>query len=102
MVMLAAAVTRGGTGIAGSSPQEPGPQWVARAPRFDQLRHGRCPRRGRFLGPSIRDFYERHPVSRIVEDWHEAGLRDVVVLPMSLGGGIVMSATKAQIGRAHV
>jgi demethylmenaquinone methyltransferase / 2-methoxy-6-polyprenyl-1,4-benzoquinol methylase len=50
---------------------------------------------GRFLGPSIRGFYARHPVARIVGYWHEAGLRDVVVRRMSLGGGIVMSARKA-------
>jgi demethylmenaquinone methyltransferase / 2-methoxy-6-polyprenyl-1,4-benzoquinol methylase len=50
---------------------------------------------GRFLGPSIRGFYERHPFARIVGYWHEAGLRDVVVRRMSLGGGIVMSARKA-------
>src|SRR5271155_273985 len=53
---------------------------------------------GRFLGPSIRSFYERHPVSRIVGYWQEAGLRDVVVRRMSLGGGIIMSATKAGAG----
>ena len=50
---------------------------------------------GRFLGPSIRGFYERHPLARIVDYWHEAGLTDVRVRRMSLGGGIVMSATKA-------
>ncbi len=50
---------------------------------------------GRFLGPSIRGFYERHPVARIVDYWQEAGLENVVVRRMSLGGGIVMSATKA-------
>jgi len=50
---------------------------------------------GRFLGPSIRGFYERHPVARIVDYWQEAGLRDVVVRRMSLGGGILMSATRA-------
>jgi demethylmenaquinone methyltransferase / 2-methoxy-6-polyprenyl-1,4-benzoquinol methylase len=49
---------------------------------------------GRFLGPSIRGFYERHPIGRLVEYWQQAGLRDVVVRPMSLGGGIVMSAAK--------
>ena len=49
---------------------------------------------GRFLGPSIRTFYARHPVSRIVGYWHEAGLRDVAVRRMSFGGGIVMSARK--------
>jgi demethylmenaquinone methyltransferase/2-methoxy-6-polyprenyl-1,4-benzoquinol methylase len=48
---------------------------------------------GRFLGPSIRDFYERHPLERIVGYWREAGLQDVRVRRMSLGGGIVMSAS---------
>jgi demethylmenaquinone methyltransferase/2-methoxy-6-polyprenyl-1,4-benzoquinol methylase len=51
---------------------------------------------GRFLGPSITGFYEHHPVARIVEYWHEAGLEDVEVRRMSLGGGIVMSATKSR------
>jgi demethylmenaquinone methyltransferase / 2-methoxy-6-polyprenyl-1,4-benzoquinol methylase len=50
---------------------------------------------GRFLGPSIRGFYERHPLERIVAYWQEAGLEDVEVRRMSLGGGIIMSATKA-------
>ncbi|HEY7830937.1 MAG TPA: class I SAM-dependent methyltransferase [Solirubrobacteraceae bacterium] len=49
---------------------------------------------GRFLGPSIRGFYARHPVERIVEYWQEAGLEDVKVRRMSLGGGIVMSARR--------
>ena len=49
---------------------------------------------GRFLGPSIRGFYERHPLDRIVGYWQQAGLRDVRVRRMSLGGGIVMSASR--------
>jgi demethylmenaquinone methyltransferase / 2-methoxy-6-polyprenyl-1,4-benzoquinol methylase len=49
---------------------------------------------GRFLGPSIRDFYERNPLQRIVGYWQQAGLQDVRVRQMSLGGGVVMSATK--------
>jgi demethylmenaquinone methyltransferase/2-methoxy-6-polyprenyl-1,4-benzoquinol methylase len=49
---------------------------------------------GRFLGPSIRGFYARHPVESIVGYWHEAGLEEVEVRRMSLGGGIVMSARK--------
>jgi demethylmenaquinone methyltransferase/2-methoxy-6-polyprenyl-1,4-benzoquinol methylase len=49
---------------------------------------------GRFLGPSIRGFYERHPVERIVGYWQQAGLHEVEARRMSLGGGIVMSATK--------
>jgi demethylmenaquinone methyltransferase / 2-methoxy-6-polyprenyl-1,4-benzoquinol methylase len=49
---------------------------------------------GRFLGPSIRGFYERNPLERIVGYWREAGLGDVRVRRMSLGGGVVMSASK--------
>jgi demethylmenaquinone methyltransferase / 2-methoxy-6-polyprenyl-1,4-benzoquinol methylase len=50
---------------------------------------------GRFLGPSISGFYEKHPLERIVGYWHEAGLREVKVRRMSLGGGVVMSARKS-------
>ncbi|HEV7529336.1 MAG TPA: class I SAM-dependent methyltransferase [Solirubrobacteraceae bacterium] len=51
---------------------------------------------GRFLGPSIRGYYARHPLQAIVGYWHDAGLTDVSVRCMSLGGGVVMSATKAR------
>jgi demethylmenaquinone methyltransferase/2-methoxy-6-polyprenyl-1,4-benzoquinol methylase len=49
---------------------------------------------GRFLGPSIRGFYAKHPLERIVGYWRDAGLDDVRVRRMSLGGGVVMSARK--------
>jgi len=49
---------------------------------------------GRFLGPSIRGFYERHPLERIVGYWEQAGLENVRVQRMSLGGGVVMSAIR--------
>jgi demethylmenaquinone methyltransferase/2-methoxy-6-polyprenyl-1,4-benzoquinol methylase len=49
---------------------------------------------GSFLGPSIRGFYERHPLEQIVRYWQQAGLEEVRVRPMSLGGGIVMSARR--------
>jgi demethylmenaquinone methyltransferase / 2-methoxy-6-polyprenyl-1,4-benzoquinol methylase len=49
---------------------------------------------GRFLGPSIRGFYARHPLDRIVGYWQDAGLEDVVVERMSLGGGVVMHARR--------
>jgi demethylmenaquinone methyltransferase / 2-methoxy-6-polyprenyl-1,4-benzoquinol methylase len=49
---------------------------------------------GRFLGPSIRGFYERHPLQRIVDYWRDAGLREVRVRRMSLGGGVIMYAEK--------
>jgi demethylmenaquinone methyltransferase/2-methoxy-6-polyprenyl-1,4-benzoquinol methylase len=51
---------------------------------------------GRFLGPSIRGFYAKHPLERIVGYWRDAGLDDVQVRRMSLGGGVVMSARKLE------
>jgi demethylmenaquinone methyltransferase/2-methoxy-6-polyprenyl-1,4-benzoquinol methylase len=53
---------------------------------------------GRFLGPSITSFYERNPLERIVGYWEDAGLRGVKVRRMSLGGGVVMSASKSESG----
>ena len=44
---------------------------------------------GRFLGPSIRDFYNRCPLERQLELWRAAGIREVKARPLSLGGGIV-------------
>lgn len=49
---------------------------------------------GRFLGPSIRGFYERAPLDRQLELWREAGIEDVHVHRLSLGGGIVIRGTK--------
>ena len=45
---------------------------------------------GRFLGPSIRDFYGRHPLERQLELWREAGIERVQARVMSLGGGVVI------------
>lgn len=45
---------------------------------------------GRFLGPNISAHYDRFPVSWTIEAWREAGLVDVQVRRMSLGGGLVM------------
>jgi ubiquinone/menaquinone biosynthesis C-methylase UbiE len=50
---------------------------------------------GAFLGPSIEAFYRRHPQERIERYWRDAGLTDLRVRRMSLGGGTVMSATRA-------
>ena len=49
---------------------------------------------GSFLGPSIDAFADTWPPSRLTEAWEEAGLVDVTVVRMSLGGGLVMTATK--------
>jgi demethylmenaquinone methyltransferase/2-methoxy-6-polyprenyl-1,4-benzoquinol methylase len=45
---------------------------------------------GRFLGPSIRSFYERYPLERVLALWCEAGIADVHSRTMSLGGGVVI------------
>jgi demethylmenaquinone methyltransferase / 2-methoxy-6-polyprenyl-1,4-benzoquinol methylase len=49
---------------------------------------------GRFLGPSIRAFWERHPPAEIVRLWERAGIRDVRGRRLSLGGGVVMWGTR--------
>lgn len=45
---------------------------------------------GRFLGPSITGHYRRYPLDRIVRAWEQAGIEEVTVRRMSLGGGLVM------------
>jgi demethylmenaquinone methyltransferase/2-methoxy-6-polyprenyl-1,4-benzoquinol methylase len=49
---------------------------------------------GRFLAKSIPDFYRRYPVERVVELWERAGILEVGVCSMSLGGGVVMWGTR--------
>ena len=49
---------------------------------------------GRFLGPSISEHYRRYPLSWTVEAWREAGLVEVGMRLMSLGGGLVMWGRK--------
>ena len=50
---------------------------------------------GRFLGPSIRSFYARHPLEEQLALWRTAGLEDVTARRMSLGGGVVVSGRRA-------
>jgi len=50
---------------------------------------------GRFLGPSIRDFWRQWPEPRLLDAWHEAGLADVHARRLSLGGGIVVWGRRA-------
>ena len=51
---------------------------------------------GRFLGPSISTHYRRYPIGDHVAAWRSAGLTDVGVQVMSLGGGVVMWGRKAE------
>ena len=50
---------------------------------------------GRFLGPSIRDFWRTWPEPRLLDTWREAGLTDVAARRLSLGGGIVVWGRRA-------
>jgi demethylmenaquinone methyltransferase/2-methoxy-6-polyprenyl-1,4-benzoquinol methylase len=50
---------------------------------------------GRFLGPSIRDFWHAWPEPRLLDAWREAGIADVAAQRLSLGGGIVVWGTRA-------
>jgi demethylmenaquinone methyltransferase / 2-methoxy-6-polyprenyl-1,4-benzoquinol methylase len=45
---------------------------------------------GRFLGPSIRDFYEERPLDDLLAVWREAGVAHVQAQRLSLGGGVVV------------
>jgi demethylmenaquinone methyltransferase/2-methoxy-6-polyprenyl-1,4-benzoquinol methylase len=49
---------------------------------------------GRFLSQSIPRFYERYPMTRVLELWKQAGIVDVQVRTMSLGGGVVIWGRK--------
>jgi demethylmenaquinone methyltransferase/2-methoxy-6-polyprenyl-1,4-benzoquinol methylase len=49
---------------------------------------------GRFLGPSISEHYRRYPVEWHVDAWRRAGMTQVSLERMSLGGGLVMWGIK--------
>jgi demethylmenaquinone methyltransferase/2-methoxy-6-polyprenyl-1,4-benzoquinol methylase len=50
---------------------------------------------GDFLGGSIREFWERHPLERQLGWWRAAGLHGVEVRRLSLGGAVVVWGRKA-------
>ncbi|HEY2311205.1 MAG TPA: class I SAM-dependent methyltransferase [Gaiellaceae bacterium] len=49
---------------------------------------------GRFLGSSIRSFWEAWPEPRLLDAWREAGISEVHARRMSVGGGIVVWGTR--------
>jgi demethylmenaquinone methyltransferase/2-methoxy-6-polyprenyl-1,4-benzoquinol methylase len=57
------------------------------------LRHG-WSEVGDFLGGSIREYWDRYPLARQLDLWGAAGISDVSVRTMSLGGGVVMWGTR--------
>ena len=76
------------------------PEGIARPPWEFYVRAGlplagRILRRGwsevgDFLGGSIRRYWEAYPLERQLELWAAAGILDVRVRRLSLGGGVVM------------
>jgi demethylmenaquinone methyltransferase/2-methoxy-6-polyprenyl-1,4-benzoquinol methylase len=50
---------------------------------------------GRFLGRSVRDFYERFPLGRLLAVWREAGIEEIRGRRLSFGGGIVIWGRRA-------
>ena len=50
---------------------------------------------GDFLGPSIRGFWARWPLERLLDAWEAAGIEDIGHRQLSLGGGIVVWGRRA-------
>jgi demethylmenaquinone methyltransferase / 2-methoxy-6-polyprenyl-1,4-benzoquinol methylase len=50
---------------------------------------------GDFLGPSIREFWRAWPLERLVSAWEGAGIENVRLRRLSLGGGIVVWGARA-------
>jgi demethylmenaquinone methyltransferase/2-methoxy-6-polyprenyl-1,4-benzoquinol methylase len=50
---------------------------------------------GGFLGGSIRAYWDAYPLERQLELWSDAGIGDVEVRRLSLGGGVVMWGRRA-------
>ncbi len=50
---------------------------------------------GKFLGPNISAHYRRYPLDWTAQAWRDAGITDVGVRRMSLGGGLVMWGRRA-------
>jgi demethylmenaquinone methyltransferase / 2-methoxy-6-polyprenyl-1,4-benzoquinol methylase len=50
---------------------------------------------GRFLGGSIRRFWDEYPLERQLAFWRDAGVERTQVRRLSLGGGVVLWGTRA-------
>lgn len=53
---------------------------------------------GRFLGPSIRDFWARWPAERLLSAWRDAGVENLRVRRLTFGAGVVVWGTKTLAG----
>ncbi len=50
---------------------------------------------GRFLGPSIEEFWRSYPLERQLELWSQAGIEQLKVQRLSLGGGVIIAGVRA-------
>jgi demethylmenaquinone methyltransferase / 2-methoxy-6-polyprenyl-1,4-benzoquinol methylase len=50
---------------------------------------------GRFLGPSIEGFWERHTLDSVLGMWADAGMEQIRARRLSSGGGIVIRGVRA-------
>ena len=49
---------------------------------------------GRFLGPSIERFWADHPIDEVLAWWAAAGMTEIRARRLSLGGGVIVWATR--------
>jgi demethylmenaquinone methyltransferase / 2-methoxy-6-polyprenyl-1,4-benzoquinol methylase len=52
---------------------------------------------GRFLGPSISAHYDRYSDAWTIDAWQRAGISDIDIRLMSLGGGVVMWGRRTDV-----
>ena len=50
---------------------------------------------GRFLGPSIEGFWDRHPLDAVLAMWAGAGMERIRARRLSVGGGVVIWGVRA-------
>jgi demethylmenaquinone methyltransferase / 2-methoxy-6-polyprenyl-1,4-benzoquinol methylase len=50
-------------------------------------------RTGRFLGPSIEGFWQRHPLEQVLGWWRDAGIDGLRVQRLSVGGAVIIRGT---------
>ena len=50
---------------------------------------------GRFLGPNIERFWREHPLDEVLGWWAAAGMERIRARRLSLGGGVIVSGTRA-------
>jgi demethylmenaquinone methyltransferase / 2-methoxy-6-polyprenyl-1,4-benzoquinol methylase len=51
---------------------------------------------GRFLGPSVREFWSAYPLDRLLGEWRQAGIEGVQARALTFGGGIVVWGTRGR------